>query len=1197
MKRLVRRQRLVWKSILAIAIGLSASTVASTMASASASASASFTVESVVAGSNPTFVLNGSGLPLVPQGDLGQALETPYVKVTDSTGILGAWYAGYTGDSCSATIGESTPSTLVVMVNAPSASCPTYSVSAGDSLTITVYDGSGNEVGSANTTAVPPSGAAPAISSVSPPDGPQGGGTFADPGSGQITLSGSNISDPEAVWFGSLASTSISPEGSGSLQVTPPSSPDPDGVTVRVSASGGSSATGLGCAVLQSGACAQAYFFMSEASLSTTVPAFNLASGQLQWNDSLEQTEDNACSPDGNASAQGSFSVQLSGSMQGGPFTVSGSLDSSANDSIPSAFTGNATIDIEKAVSATLTITGQIGDCASIPIPGLTLPDGIGFYLVLGGNVSGTFTENVTVDAGTYSIAGGWIPGSELGLAPDGVDINCSNGTTISQCVQASSTLSIAGTFSANPVWFQIGPPNAYVGVGANVQWITQSSTNGQLSGTDACWGVTWAYQISLPGPLSAYSLNGGGTVLGPWNIEGDGGLCPLGSAAPPTTPPISVTNQSSLPEATVGTVYGAQLDAMGGAGGPYTFSNATGLPNGLTLGSTGWIGGTPTVSGEFDPAFQVTDSTGNSVVLSASIQVAPESSPPPSPLTITTTSLPAGEQGTGYSATVGVNGGVGPYSFTVTSGSLPSGLSLDGSKGTISGTVGASATTQTFTIKVSDPDGQSASQPLTITIDAGPGTTYPVVTAFGPTRAYYLLNQGSITVHWTSSGPSTNCALQVPPMGAEPEQYWYFSTPSVCQSGSYTITSVPAQATNYTFTFCLNEPTPNPDCATATAVVSDISTMNIANPGDEPPATVGQPYCYQMDVSGGVGPYTWSGSGQDGFSVSSSGEICGTPTTAGFPNVDVSVTDTEPIEQTTGTDDEIEVYQSPLAFTTSSLVEAQLDQPYSATIAATGGGCTTPYVSITGLAPGLGSDGEGDITGTPTQGGTFDLTATASVCEGPNPVNSVTEQVELVVSTFPFLVNGPSSTICVVDTTCSLAPSISGGTSPYTWSIASGALPSGMALDTSTGTISGTPTTVGSSPVTIEVTDSSSPELSASFAMDVEVDDLPTQLSVSGEPPSKVRSGKRFTVAVAVEDGSGNVVTTDSTDQVILAITAGTGAKGAVLSCTTNPVTVVDGVADFSCSIKKKAKDYALTASSGSLSEVTTSSFKVAKK
>jgi hypothetical protein len=52
----------------------------------------------------------------------------------------------------------------------------------------------------------------------------------------------------------------------------------------------------------------------------------------------------------------------------------------------------------------------------------------------------------------------------------------------------------------------------------------------------------------------------------------------------------------------------------------------------------------------------------------------------------------------------------------------------------------------------------------------------------------------------------------------------------------------------------------------------------------------------------------------------------------------------------------------------------------------------------------------------------------------------------------------------------------VSAGTPPYTFSISAGSLPPGLSLNAATGVASGTPTTAGTFPFTVQVTDSASP-------------------------------------------------------------------------------------------------------------------------
>src|SRR5258708_9662896 len=61
---------------------------------------------------------------------------------------------------------------------------------------------------------------------------------------------------------------------------------------------------------------------------------------------------------------------------------------------------------------------------------------------------------------------------------------------------------------------------------------------------------------------------------------------------------------------------------------------------------------------------------------------------PTPTSLAITTSSLPAGQTGAAYQATLAASGGTTPYSWSLASGSLPGGLALNAGSGAISGKI-----------------------------------------------------------------------------------------------------------------------------------------------------------------------------------------------------------------------------------------------------------------------------------------------------------------------------------------------------------------------------------------------------------------------------------------------------------------------------------------------------------------------------
>jgi hypothetical protein len=90
----------------------------------------------------------------------------------------------------------------------------------------------------------------------------------------------------------------------------------------------------------------------------------------------------------------------------------------------------------------------------------------------------------------------------------------------------------------------------------------------------------------------------------------------------------------------------------------------------------------------------------------------------------------------------------------------------------------------------------------------------------------------------------------------------------------------------------------------------------------------------------------------------------------------------------------------------------------------------------------------------------------------------------------------------------------------------------------------------------------------------------LPSSLVFSAEPGNAAAGHALSTQPVlTIKDVNGYTVTGDSA-QVTLYITAGTGAAGAAMTCTANPVAAVGGVATFAgCAINLPGTGYTLTA------------------
>jgi hypothetical protein len=145
---------------------------------------------------------------------------------------------------------------------------------------------------------------------------------------------------------------------------------------------------------------------------------------------------------------------------------------------------------------------------------------------------------------------------------------------------------------------------------------------------------------------------------------------------------------------------------------------------------STGVISGTPTATGTSNFTVGVTDVNGKSASQGLSIAIDAAPSPPTSTPTITTASLPNGIQNIAYNATLAASGGQAPYTWSISAGAKPAGLVLTPNTGALSG-VPTSTGTSNFTMRVTDANGQTATQSFSITITSAPAVNLSVALAW----------------------------------------------------------------------------------------------------------------------------------------------------------------------------------------------------------------------------------------------------------------------------------------------------------------------------------------------------------------------------------------------------------------------------------------------------------------------------------
>ena len=279
----------------------------------------------------------------------------------------------------------------------------------------------------------------------------------------------------------------------------------------------------------------------------------------------------------------------------------------------------------------------------------------------------------------------------------------------------------------------------------------------------------------------------------------------------------------------------------------------------------------------------------------------------------------------------------------------------------------------------------------------------------------------------------------------------------------------------------------------------------------------VNVPYSSTIGVTGGTAPYTCtitSGTLQAGLALGPNCLVSGTPTVAGTVSLGVKATDSSSPTLTANGTVSLTITPAALGLSTGTLPAGTVGTPYSATIGVTGG--TAPYTCAftSGTLPaGLTLGANCLVSGTPTVAGSATLQVHAT--DSSNPVETANGPVGITINpAAPVLViSAPPAAIVNVPYTGTIP--VTGGTGPYTCALAAGAtLPAGLTLNANC-TVTGTPTTAGSTPVTITATDSSNPPATKTGPVTITVNAPATTLTLSPPPVATVQTPYTGTIGV----------------------------------------------------------------------------------
>jgi len=490
-------------------------------------------------------------------------------------------------------------------------------------------------------------------------------------------------------------------------------------------------------------------------------------------------------------------------------------------------------------------------------------------------------------------------------------------------------------------------------------------------------------------------------------------------------------------------------------------------LPPGLALNpTTGVVSGTPTEAGTYNFTLRVRDAQGNTRDIPQSITIAAYTAPSLSG------SIPTFAKRTvAYSGGLSVANGTAPYVWSIASGTLPTGLTIDAGTGVISGTpTDTTYTDRPLTIRVVDAVGSSAQQAVTL--------RYADVLTLGGTYANateavaysdgldaaggHLPRTWAITSGSLPSGLTFNTSTGV-----------ISGTSSDVSSVSLGISVTDASGDIASGTFSLS---------VVSAYTAISITGNITN-GVQNVETLSafsiMPTYSGLVIAGGTGSYSYSWARISGstainagsptsLSTSFVGTVAPGASTVGFFRLTVS----DGISSATY-DFTASATNTYVVMTLGATVgRATRTVAYTGTLNRGGGKSPFSFVVTAGTLPaGITLNaGTGALSGTPTDTSYTDRSMTFRVTDDLGATANVSATIGY--RNFPTL-SYPAS-FAMRTRAYSLSPTQSGGHSPLAYALQSGSLITGLSLSSTTGEVTGTPTSTsyGVVAVTVRLTD-----------------------------------------------------------------------------------------------------------------------------